>query len=119
MTTITLPRTETMQFLTDVVTAAGLLAHGRTDKGLAKRISEQAYGLLVEPVVEVVYQATPIEIEYELWQDDMPVARAMGKSAWAEINHYAAQYSQDGAVEIFKITRQSCNIQVQPKEDKQ
>lgn len=30
------------QFLTDVVTAAGLLSHGRTDKKLATRITEQA-----------------------------------------------------------------------------
>lgn len=31
---------ETTQFLTDVLTAAGLLYHGKTDKGLAQRISD-------------------------------------------------------------------------------
>ena len=30
------------QFLTDAVTAAGLLSHGRTDKKLATRIHDQA-----------------------------------------------------------------------------
>ncbi|KGS34527.1 hypothetical protein X962_2005 [Burkholderia pseudomallei MSHR7343] len=33
------------QFLTDVVTAAGLLSHGHTDKKLATRITDQAYEL--------------------------------------------------------------------------
>lgn len=33
------------QFLTDVVTAAGLLSHGRTDKKLATRISDGAFEL--------------------------------------------------------------------------
>jgi hypothetical protein len=31
---------ETTQFLVDVLTAAGLLYHGKTDKGLAQRISD-------------------------------------------------------------------------------
>lgn len=31
---------ETTQFLTDVLTAAGLLYHGKTDKELARRISD-------------------------------------------------------------------------------
>ena len=31
---------ETTQFLTDVLTAAGLLYHGKTDKALAQRISD-------------------------------------------------------------------------------
>ena len=35
--------TETTQFLTDVTTAAGLLAHGRRDKGLAQRIGDFAH----------------------------------------------------------------------------
>ena len=33
---------ETTRFLTDVTTAAGLLAHGRQDKGLARRIGDFA-----------------------------------------------------------------------------
>lgn len=34
------------QFLSDVVTAAGLLSHGKTDKVLARRISEFAFNLM-------------------------------------------------------------------------
>lgn len=30
------------QFLTDVITASGLLSYGKTDKGLAKRINDRA-----------------------------------------------------------------------------
>ena len=37
------PSMQDLHFLTDVVTAAGLLCHGKRDKGLAKRISEHAY----------------------------------------------------------------------------
>ena len=33
---------ETFQFLTDVITSAGLLYYGKTDKGLAQRISDGA-----------------------------------------------------------------------------
>lgn len=36
------PSTKDLQFLTDVVTAAGLLSHGKTDKKLARRISDHA-----------------------------------------------------------------------------
>ena len=37
------------QFLTDVVTAAGLLSHGKTDKALARRISDFAFHLRTAP----------------------------------------------------------------------
>jgi len=37
-----------LQFLTDVVTAAGLLSHGKTDKGLAQRISSDAYKICAD-----------------------------------------------------------------------
>jgi hypothetical protein len=37
--------TQVLQFLTDVVTAAGLLSCGKTDKKLAQRISDGAYAL--------------------------------------------------------------------------
>ena len=33
------------QFLTDVTTAAGLLEHGKRDKGLANRIADRAHAL--------------------------------------------------------------------------
>lgn len=36
---------ETYQFLTDVLTASGLLYHGKTDKVLARRISDDADNL--------------------------------------------------------------------------
>jgi hypothetical protein len=39
------PNTAVLQFLTDVVTAAGLLSHGRTDRELAKRMSAGAYDM--------------------------------------------------------------------------
>ena len=37
------------RFLSDVVTAAGLLSHGKTDKSLAARISEFAFRLRTSP----------------------------------------------------------------------
>jgi hypothetical protein len=40
---------EFTRFLTDVVTAAGLLSHGRTDKGLAARIAEASFKLRAAP----------------------------------------------------------------------
>ena len=36
-------KVKTLQFLTDVVTASGLLRYGKTDKRLAQRISDAAY----------------------------------------------------------------------------
>jgi len=38
---------QTLQFLSDVVTAAGLLRHGKTDKGLADRINDGAQRLRI------------------------------------------------------------------------
>ena len=35
------------QFLTDVITAAGLLAHGKQDKKFAERLSAEAYALML------------------------------------------------------------------------
>ncbi|HWW69681.1 MAG TPA: hypothetical protein VN089_07065 [Duganella sp.] len=54
---------EMSQFLTDVTTAAGLLSHGRQDKGLADRIGRAAFSLRTAPVPaagvqgDVVYTA--------------------------------------------------------------
>lgn len=45
------------------------------------------------------------EAEYEVWQDDMPVASASGKGASEEIMHYAAQYAEDGPVEVIEVLR--------------
>ena len=47
------------------------------------------------------------DAEFELIQDEMQVAWTAGprEQAWAEIQSYAAQYSEDGPVEIWEITR--------------
>ena len=47
------------------------------------------------------------ETEFELVQDGIPVASAFGsrEDAWREIKHYAAEYSQDGPVEIYEVIR--------------
>ena len=49
--------------------------------------------------------------EYEVWQDDIMVASASGHrpDAIREILHYAAQYQQDGPVQIFEVRRQLCS----------
>jgi hypothetical protein len=49
--------------------------------------------------------AVPEDISYEIVQDDMPVASASGKDALKEIRRYAAQYTQDGPIEVFKVVR--------------
>jgi len=43
--------------------------------------------------------------EFEVWQDDMCVAGTMGSNALNEIKHYAAQYEQDGPIEVYEVTR--------------
>lgn len=61
--------TEIAQFLTDAVTAAGLLSHGRTDKKLAARITAQAdelrkrIHLLAAPPVEQLGAAPAVNAE--------------------------------------------------------
>ena len=45
------------------------------------------------------------DAEYEIIQDDMQVAATSGPDAYREIMHYAAQYEQDGPLEIFKVVR--------------
>lgn len=45
------------------------------------------------------------DISYELIQDDELVASTSGGGAWEEIQRYAAQYEQDGPVEIIKCVR--------------
>jgi len=57
--------------------------------------------------------------EFEVWQDDMCVAGTMGSNALNEIKHYAAQYEQDGPIEVYEVTRTLIDLQVasqQPKE---
>ena len=46
------------QFLTDVITAAGLLEHGKRDKGLASRIGKFAFdAMLASPSADVARDA--------------------------------------------------------------
>jgi hypothetical protein len=58
------------------------------------------------------------EVEFEVWQDEMPVAVTSSKdehAAFREALHYAAQYSQDGPVEIKRVVRTT--ITLPPSED--
>lgn len=62
----------------------------------------QAYALAaIEAVIH------PEVTEFELIQDGIPVAGSSGprEGAWREIQHYAAQYSEDGPVEIYEVIR--------------
>jgi hypothetical protein len=56
------------------------------------------------------------EVEYELYEvsgeDVLMVAGTSGKRAYEEILHYAAQYAQDGPVEIHKLVRTKLSIPV-------
>jgi len=47
--------------------------------------------------------------EFEVWQDDMPVATSEGPraDAWRDIQHYAALYGQDGPVTILEVIRRT------------
>lgn len=57
------------------------------------------------PLAAAVPGEEASEVEYELHQNDEWVAGAVGKNAYSEIMHYAAQYGQDGPVEVFKVVR--------------
>ena len=54
------------------------------------------------------------EVEYELFEvqgdDILMVAGTSGKRAYEEILHYAAQYVQDGPVEIYKLVRTKLEV---------
>lgn len=53
--------------------------------------------------------------EYELVQDDEIVAGTSGANAFNEIQNYAAQYGQDGPVEIYEVTRHKIGAAAAPK----
>lgn len=61
--------------------------------------------------LEASFAANPVwtdRDEFEIWQDDMPVAMASASdvtNAWREAVHYAAMYGQDGPVEIVRVSR--------------
>ncbi|UVS87023.1 hypothetical protein EFP18_23360 [Burkholderia glumae] len=55
------PQVKFSQFLTDVITAAGLLQHGRTDKKLAARIGEMAFSMLGSSPSQAVAPAEPTD----------------------------------------------------------
>jgi hypothetical protein len=48
--------------------------------------------------------------EFEMHCNGVPEASTSGPraDAWREIQHYAAQYSHDGPVEIYEVTRTLC-----------
>lgn len=50
--------------------------------------------------------------EFEIWQDDMPVASASGPRDLAEreARHYAVMYGQDGPVTIYEVTRKEVSL---------
>ena len=50
------------------------------------------------------------EKEYELIQDDCMVAGTSGPDALNEIKRYAAQYAQDGAIEVYEVTRKLIDL---------
>lgn len=54
--------------------------------------------------------------EYELIQNDELVAGTSGKDAFNEILRYAAQYVQDGPVELYKVVRTKIEIPAASKE---
>lgn len=45
--------------------------------------------------------------EFEVWQEDIQVASACGprERAFAEAQHYALMFGQDGPVEVFEVKR--------------
>jgi hypothetical protein len=50
------------------------------------------------------------EYEFELWQDDVPVAEVSSRDlerAFRDICHYAAMYGQDGPVKIIQVQRRA------------
>jgi hypothetical protein len=58
-------RTEVLQFLTDAVTSAGMLYHGKTDKAIARRVSDGACKLRGDIFnVQAQQQAQPTVKEY-------------------------------------------------------
>lgn len=50
------------------------------------------------------------EIEYQIVQDDMVVAGVSGADALNEIKRYAAQYEQDGPIEVYEVTRKLVDL---------
>lgn len=61
-----------------------------------------------ERMEEILRDAINPEVtEFELVQDGIPVAGSYGprEEAWREIQRYAAQYSEDGPVEIYEVIR--------------
>jgi hypothetical protein len=64
----------------------------------------------------VLAAATPGQVEadaeFEILQDDHPVASSFGPRARAarEALHYAAQYAQDGELTIVEVTRKAITI---------
>ena len=76
---------ETLQFLTDVVTAAGLLSHGKTDKALANRINDAACKMRVRvlstPDTSMPEDELPADItpeDYDTWYAQSSIPGGVG-----------------------------------------
>ena len=50
------------------------------------------------------------DIEYQIVQDDEQVAAASGGDALNEIKRYAAQYVQDGPIDVYEVTRRLIDL---------
>lgn len=60
-------------------------------------------GKRVDTTIGVGIKVTPQEYEYQVIQDGVVVASAWGQNrdrVLAEASHYAAQYAQDGPIEL-------------------
>lgn len=77
-----------------------VLAVQAAEMALLKSKLLQAERRAAQPVV-----LTDEQPDYELHCNGEFAAGASGKNAHLDILHYAAQYAQDGEIEIFKVTR--------------
>jgi hypothetical protein len=70
-----------------------------------------AWNRRTAPVSAPIVEELPPEeeISYEVVQDYEGIAWASGKNALQQIMHYAAQYVQDGPVEIVEVRRKVIN----------
>jgi hypothetical protein len=60
---------------------------------------------LIDAQQKQIAELTGAELSYELLQNDEWQAGTSGAGALQDIKHYAAQYSQDGPVQIFEVRR--------------
>ena len=60
-----------------------------------------------KPLVVPTTLVDASNVEFEVWQDGMMVASCSGpeEAAKREALHYAAQYEQDGPIELYRVDR--------------